>query len=55
MPDISTNSSIEEYLAAFKDATFGEDVRNALIAAINLCYQDVVKAVWQMKKRRQYH
>lgn len=50
MPEISTNSSIEEYLAVFKDATFGEDVRDALIAAINLCYKDVVKAVWQMKK-----
>lgn len=50
MPDISTNSSIEECLAAFKDATFGEDVRDALIAAINLCYRDIVRAVWQMKK-----
>ena len=50
MPELSTNSSIEECLAAFKDATFGEDVRDALIAAINLCYRDIVKAVWQMKK-----
>lgn len=50
MPELSTNSTIEECLAAFKDATFGEDVRDALISAINLCYTDVVRAVWQMKK-----
>lgn len=49
MPDSNNiselNADIDECLAAFKNATFGEEVRDALIRAIELCYADVVRYV----------
>lgn len=39
------NPEMQECLDAFQNAVFGEDVRSALIKAIELCYEDVIKYV----------
>ncbi len=36
------NPEMQECLDTFQNAVFGEDVRSALIRAIELCYQDVI-------------
>ena len=39
------NPEMQECLDTFQNAVFGEDVRSALIRAIELCYEDVIKYV----------
>ena len=39
------NPEMQECLDTFQNAVFGEDVRSALIKAIELCYEDVIKYV----------
>lgn len=39
------NPEMQECLDTFQNAVFGEDVRSALIKAIELCYKDVIKYV----------
>lgn len=39
------NPKMQECLDTFQNAMFGEDVRSALIKAIELCYEDVIKYV----------
>lgn len=39
------NPEMQECLDTFQNAVFGEEVRSALIKAIELCYEDVIKYV----------
>lgn len=39
------NPEMQKCLDTFQNAVFGEDVRSALIKAIELCYEDVIKYV----------